>query len=719
MALRTVSNTGGNWNVVGAWVGGVVPIAGDTVAFTATSGPLVVNVSTAILAGINFTNYVNTITFNQPINTNGTINLNTGGYTQAGASGLIISGTATISGSATWSRILTFTGTTYTITLGSTINVTGQVTFSQTGTLSFSVGVNTFNPTGNILVAHGITTLPNNLNIINLSIIPSTTTQPTLNTNTINISGNLTLNSNTGGMFVGGTTSLILTGTGTWSHSGTAMQLRNNLTINTTGILTVSGNVYYNTGTLTYIPNTGSVVTTGSTLNVNLNTTLNTNTLNWNNVVFFPAVSSTITITLTSNFNVLGTLSHVQNTGFIIINGLFNINVSGNLSTGAIVSGTSTHVLNGTGTISTGNFFRTSLTINTAGTITISGAFYFSTGTLTHVTGNVIFSNTILWITLSATLNTSNLTWPTVYINSGTATLTLLSNLVTDNFTANQGVITWVTGGNSLIVNNDMIVGSDQYPSGGGTTTLTIPNELNVRNLTLNTTAFNSSSGIYPTTVNGSAIYVTGNLRVGNYSYLTNPITGTSNIILIGTGTFSSSFNGFVYATLSNNLIINTGGTITFSGSILYSTGTLTYLSGKVITKNSILYLQSATTLINCHRINFDRVVIASGVTITMNEFFSGSPGLKTTMSPSTTTNYTIAFRDGFEKISKFVNISGCTLAKPQQLLVITNSKRSSTNTRGIRYINQSPNGIPKGKPSISSPMTFGAGGLLSDPNMR
>jgi hypothetical protein len=51
-------------------------------------------------------------------------------------------------------------------------------------------------------------------------------------------------------------------------------------------------------------------------------------------------------------------------------------------------------------------------------------------------------------------------------------------------------------------------------------------------------------------------------------------------------------------------------------------------------------------------------------------------------------------------------------------LLVITNSPRSSTNTRGIRYINQNPNGIAKGNPSINAPMTVGVGGLIGDPNM-
>ena len=110
-----------------------------------------------------------------------------------------------------------------------------------------------------------------------------------------------------------------------------------------------------------------------------------------------------------------------------------------------------------------------------------------------------------------------------------------------------------------------------------------------------------------------------------------------------------------------------------------------------------------------------DNIQLQGGQTITMNEFFSGSPSrLVNIASSSVNTNYTITFQDGFEKIAKFVNISGCTLSKPMQLLVITKSKRSSTNT-GIRYINQSPNGIAKGEPSVNQ-TTFGANGLLPDP---
>jgi uncharacterized Zn-binding protein involved in type VI secretion len=76
------------------------------------------------------------------------------------------------------------------------------------------------------------------------------------------------------------TTNIILSGTGTWSGSGTIL---NNLTINTAGTVTISGTVAYRAGTLTYTA--GTVVTTSSTLNIVGTCTLDTNGINWNNVI--------------------------------------------------------------------------------------------------------------------------------------------------------------------------------------------------------------------------------------------------------------------------------------------------------------------------------------------------------------------------------------------------------------------------------------------------
>lgn len=470
MAVRTVSILGGNWDAVTAWTGGVVPIAGDTVNFTATSGNLTVNVSTAILAGIDFTNYVNTITFTAAITSTGTINLGTGGFTQAGASGLIVSGTATISGTTVWGRTLQFTGTSITYTLGSSLTVTGAISLSGT-------------------------------------------TASTFTGNTLNIGGNLTVTTT---VIVSGTTAFNFNGTGTWNHTAAGI-IQNNVTINTAGTLTISGNIYYQANALTYTAGTVDTTTNNSTLNIGASATLNTSSIIWNNII-----TTAGTQTLTSDLNCQNLTS-----GGNTINGLFNINVSGNLTASGITQGTSTIVLVGIG----------------------------------------------LW-----------------------------------------------------------------------------------------------------TATNGSNTFRT-------------PI------------------------------IINTNGIITLANT-LDCGGNLTYTKGIVISKNTTITF-STSTLINLHKLIFKNVIINASATITMNEFFSGNPSLVTNISSTTTVNYNIAFQDNFEKISKFVNINNCTLSKPQQLLVITNSPRSSTNTRGIRYINQSPNGISKNKPSILNTTTASAGGYVKDPNMK
>ena len=165
MPLRTVSNTGGNWNATTAWVGGVVPIAGDTVDFTATSGNLTVNVATATLAGIDFTNYVGTITVSNTLNvTSGTINLGTGGYTQAGASGFGIGGSVTIISNGTvWSRIITFLTSSSTTTLSDNLTVGYSLFLNNTEITSLPNNLTV----GEDLVIFDteITSLPNNLKV--------------------------------------------------------------------------------------------------------------------------------------------------------------------------------------------------------------------------------------------------------------------------------------------------------------------------------------------------------------------------------------------------------------------------------------------------------------------------------------------------------------------------------------------------------------------------
>lgn len=61
MATRTLSVAGGNWDVTTTWAEAVVPIDGDDVVATGSSGNAVVNVITAKLNSFDLTGYVGTL----------------------------------------------------------------------------------------------------------------------------------------------------------------------------------------------------------------------------------------------------------------------------------------------------------------------------------------------------------------------------------------------------------------------------------------------------------------------------------------------------------------------------------------------------------------------------------------------------------------------------------------------------------------------------------
>ncbi len=593
MATRTVSNAGGNWNAVGTWTGGVVPIAGDDIAFTATSGNLTVNINTAGLVGVNFTNYVGTITFNNTLNTSGVLNLGTGGYTQAGASGIVLNGTATLtSGGVTWSRTLAFGGTSATYTFVGNWTSTGTVTFQGTGT----------------------TTLTNN---------------------TLNINGSLTQGGGAG--IYTGTTAIVFGGTGTWSNSSTGA-IRNNVIINTPSTLTMSGNLYYDTGIFTYTA--GTVVTTGSTLNVAAATTFNTGTLNWNN---FTTTGATYTITLSSNLNITGTLTlnHTGTLSFTIGAFSFNptgtlvvsqgtttipntlnvtnatlissstgavlntntINISGNLSTTGTgnCTGTTSLVLTGTGTwnnTSTGTI-RNNLTINAgANTITVSGNVRHDTGTLTYTSGIVDTTGSTLNIGANTTLTTNGITWNNITTNAASI-ITLGSNLtLTGNFTlGSTSTTSFVLGGNTFVTTNANLVSN-------ATGTFTVPTNLTFKSLTVtNGSAFN-----------GNTLTFTENLTIN-----TSGCTGTTNFIYAGTGTWTASgTNCFI----RNNLTINTpGGTLTLSGTPWKETGFITYTAGTFDETSAYLVVGGAGGNTNCNLggYTFNKLLVNGAITLVSN----------------------------------------------------------------------------------------------------
>ena len=188
MAIRTISNTGGNYNSTGTWVEGIVPTSADDVVSTATSGQLTVNVSSAAQS-FNLSTYTNTLTMNANWTIGGTSLTSTigSGMTFAGTAGaLIINAAHTLVQNGTQRiPILQFgTGT-------KTLNTDIYTAIFKLG--SFNITIN-----GNKIYCNG------NFGDLGTAVFP--------------------------GIYSVGTTEFVLDGTGLISHFGT-----NKITVNTSG----------------------------------------------------------------------------------------------------------------------------------------------------------------------------------------------------------------------------------------------------------------------------------------------------------------------------------------------------------------------------------------------------------------------------------------------------------------------------------------------------
>lgn len=380
-------------------------------------------------------------------------------------------------------------------------------------------------------------------------------------------------------------------------------------------------------------------------------------TITSNGVTWPNALTFTVssTKTLVGNLVIGGTLTiSLNNT----INKTTNETLSCNgLNVTAFLLGTAKIILKGGTWLSANTRFTNDLDID--GNVTISGTVYKQGGVITYISGTVTTTGSTLSINTntntvtSITLNTNGITW--------------------NNITRTDGYTLTVTLTSNLSIAGTITITSGQL----------ILNKTTSETVTIN-------NGI---TISGSSI------------------SGTAKIILTG-GTWSGS------NAVSNDLDID--GDVTIIGSVTKgsSGSTLQYLSGKVTSNNAILNIVTNQNVLGFSKCPLSAVVITAGQTVTMDSFFCGTPSQSCVIS-STGANYTIAFQDRFEKIGRFVKLSGATIANRNQLLV-TNNSRFNTNRStniGVRYINQSPNGIPKGEPSINDTMTVPALGLVSDPN--
>lgn len=262
----------GNWNSTTNWSassgggsGASFPTSVDDAIFDANSdiGVASVNVSSACLTLV-CTNFAGTLNFQN---------------------------TLTVSGSITLGASMSFSNTSGTPLL--VANATGTHT-SNGKTFPYELSLRG-------LSTH---TFADNWRVQNLSLNSGSSLITILGNRTITIDGNFN-DGMSGPKFATGTT-FVLAGTGTWSNTSVGV-LRANVTINTSGTITISSNVRITDGTLTYT--SGTVITTGSTIIIggvnSTSLTLNTSGMIWNNVQW---TQNGLTHNLTSNFTFSGSI---------------------------------------------------------------------------------------------------------------------------------------------------------------------------------------------------------------------------------------------------------------------------------------------------------------------------------------------------------------------------------------------------------------------------
>lgn len=231
----------------------------------------------------------NNLTINTPgtITISGDVYFNTGTLTYV--AGTVITAGSTLNcllattlntAGVTWDNAA-FSGS---INLLSILNVTSNTTL--VGFVDF-VGVNRFTQTGSLTLTSAVDlTLINDITVLgNIITLAGDTTLHQLNGYTVRTSGlNLQGTQSSSLIF----SQIILNGTGTWA--GSTALLLGSLVFNTSGTISIVGDVYCNTISIQYLA--GTVNTADSNLVCRGVTTFNTQGMSWGSVTAFANVSN-------------------------------------------------------------------------------------------------------------------------------------------------------------------------------------------------------------------------------------------------------------------------------------------------------------------------------------------------------------------------------------------------------------------------------------------
>jgi hypothetical protein len=366
-----------NWSATsgGAGNASVPNSTADTANFDGAGGSGNSNCTLSAIASVNAlvitAGYTATMTHNAvlTIGSSGSIWTFHNGYTIAGTSGVTITSSITItSGGMTWPNNVSITSTYLTRTITGDFKIGGRLIMTA---------ASTFN--GDNIYCNGLT-----------------------------------------GSFTGqvlGTSDIYITG-GTWSCT-LVCNINNDIYIDGasgSGTITISGNVYVQVGTLTYI--SGTVNATGSTLNMINHYLLNTNGMTLGSLAFI--TNSSIICTLQSNLTLSGNI--IATTLNNVINGAFIVYTAGLTMTNGF-GGTATIELTGGGTWSGTGVLTNNLVISGNTTISASSGVH-NTGTITGSTGTV--TGTLQIQGSAHTIDTAGVTWDSITFGTFTYTINAL-----------------------------------------------------------------------------------------------------------------------------------------------------------------------------------------------------------------------------------------------------------------------------------------------------
>lgn len=466
-----------------------------------------------------------------------------------GTTSIVMNGTGTLSNAnsiANFSNPITI-NTAGTITIGTDLLRTGNttivagtiITTGSTLRLSQTQSI-TNNGTGwnNVTFANTtgqVITLLDNMTINGTATFGSSNSNNyVINGFTIILNGNFNVPVNSGE--ISGTTNFLYSGTGTWSAAGLS-PIKNNLTINTAGTLTISGNVYYGVGTLTYTA--GTVISSGSNVNI-----LGGCSLSIAGIQLFSltlTVSPAGTTTLLANLNVdnlifTGGLGNAMN-GFTANCG--SIYCFANMSSSTTLFKIVGDIALGTGVVDLTQGINGNLEINTTGTVRFSRDSIIGGTSRTLVwTSGTVEPGATFQISPNCTIS---ITWPKDSVSP----------------------LPYLGIGSSVVI------------------TLVTP---------VHCTGIRIAAVGVTNQINGQPLYVSGNLEI---AFATN--LGTSQIILNGSGLIWGGVS--TIGTLQNNLLIDTDGVYKIQGIFQYNTGTFELRRGILKPGGTIRAVNAATFL--------------------------------------------------------------------------------------------------------------------------